>query len=347
MGYEFFIVIFIFLCLHWCSNAALKSSGGCDFFKGTWVIDETTPYYGKGSCPFIEKQFDCEGNGRTDSLYLEYSWQPSSCDLPRFNGQDFVTRFKGKKILFVGDSLSLNQWESLSCLVHSALPTSRYNLTKSGDFTNLTLPDYGLSITLHRLPFLVDLVNGINGSVLKLDSIEKGNAWKGYDMLIFNTWHWWFHTGAAQVWNYLEYGGKLYKDMDRFAALKIGLTTWSKWVDSNVNPADTEVFYQGVSPTHYDGREWNGGNANCMHQTKPLPGSTFPGGPIQGSALVTEVLSNMGSPVTLLDITELSQLRIDAHPSVYGLNSKGNDCSHWCLAGVPDTWNQILYAILS
>lgn len=56
----------------------------------------------------------------------------------------------------------------------------------------------------------------------------------------------------------------------------------------------------------------------------------------------------MTKPVTLLDITTLSQLRKDGHPSTYGTDGKkGNDCSHWCLAGVPDTWNEILYAILT
>lgn len=62
--------------------------------------------------------------------------------------------------------------------------------------------------------------------------------------------------------------------------------------------------------------------------------------------VVNEVLSNMKTSVTLLDVTTLSQLRPDGHPSHYGNKRKENDCSHWCLAGVPDTWNQIMYAIL-
>eukprot|EP00245_Coleochaete_scutata_P005534 TRINITY_DN19169_c0_g2_i1.p1 TRINITY_DN19169_c0_g2~~TRINITY_DN19169_c0_g2_i1.p1 ORF type:complete len:129 (+),score=17.81 TRINITY_DN19169_c0_g2_i1:58-387(+) len=52
--------------------------------------------------------------------------------------------------------------------------------------------------------------------------------------------------------------------------------------------------------------------------------------------------------IRLLNITYLSQFRGEAHLSVWWLNydAKSNvqDCLHWCLPGVPDTWNEILYA---
>lgn len=83
-----------------------------------------------------------------------------------------------------------------------------------------------------------------------------------------------------------------------------------------------------------------------MGQTRPATSSTHVVGSQPAAAIVKEVLKNMSTPVILLDITRLSEMRKDGHPSIYtGL--KGNDCSHWCLAGVPDTWNQLLYAILS
>ena len=45
--------------------------------------------------------------------------------------------------------------------------------------------------------------------------------------------------------------GRLYEDMDRTVAFQRDLTTWANWVDLNVDPARTSVFFQSMSPTHY------------------------------------------------------------------------------------------------
>ncbi|KAL6283391.1 hypothetical protein ACE6H2_014320 [Prunus campanulata] len=162
-----------------------------------------------------------------------------------FSGEDLLRRLKGKKLLFVGDSLSLNQWQSLTCMLHAAI-------TRKGGLSTFFMPDYDVSVLLSRNAFLVDLVRTEAGMVLRLDSITNGNDWKGYDMLIFNTWHWWLHKGSRQPWDYIESGGQILKDMNRLAAFKEGLTTWSKWVDSNADANNTKVFFQGISPTHYN-----------------------------------------------------------------------------------------------
>ncbi|KAI5332917.1 hypothetical protein L3X38_023046 [Prunus dulcis] len=328
-----------------------KQSNGCNYFQGSWIIDPSDihPLYDSSKCPFINRAFDCLTNGRPDREYLRYRWKPTGCDLPRFNGEDMLRRLKGKKILFVGDSLSYNQWQSLVCMLHAAVPQTNYTLTSKAGLSTFYLPDYGVSVSLSRNPFLVDLVKTKVGRVLRLDSIENGKTWKGYDMLIFNTWHWWLHTGRLQSWDYIDVGGKVHMDMDRLDAFREGLTTWSKWVNSNVHSNNTKVFFQGISPTHNNGKEWGSNSTTCNGETQPISGSIYPGSSPPATTVVNDVLSKMSTstPVTLLDITLLSQLRKDGHPSVYsGDGEKGNDCGHWCLAGVPDTWNELLYAIL-
>jgi len=103
----------------------------------------------------------------------------------------------------------------------------------------------------------VDIVREPIGRVLKLGSIKSGNEWIGNDMLVFNSWHWWIHTGNMQPWDYIQdVKGELVEDMDRFTAFSIGLRTWANWVDSNIDTTRTKVFFQGISPTHYSGKDW-------------------------------------------------------------------------------------------
>ncbi|KAI3517745.1 hypothetical protein L1887_16964 [Cichorium endivia] len=69
--------------------------------------------------------------------------------------------------------------------------------------------------------------------------------------------------------------------------------------------------------------------------------STYPTGLPEAQGVLNRVLGSVRKPVYLLDITTLSQSRKDAHPSSYGGGS-GIDCGHWCLPGLPDTWNQTI-----
>lgn len=69
-------------------------------------------------------------------------------------------------------------------------------------------------------------------------------------------------------------------------------------------------------------------------------------------------LQSVGVDVQILNVTQLSEYRKDAHPSIYrefwdsfsedqlANPSSYADCTHWCLPGVPDVWNELLYAYI-
>lgn len=85
----------------------------------------------------------------------------------------------------------------------------------------------------------------------------------------------------------------------------------------------------------------------CEGQQRPTANPAGRVGQPPAAGVVKRVLRSMSKRVYLLQITNLSMLRKDGHPSIYGFGGRrASDCSHWCLPGVPDTWNQLLYATL-
>ncbi|CAO2186185.1 unnamed protein product [Urochloa humidicola] len=336
--------------------AASAARGGCEAFAaGRWVVDESYPLYDSARCPFIRDEFACARFGRPDTAYLKYRWQlDPPCAQPRFDGLALLRMWRGKTVMFVGDSLALNQYESLLCMLHAAAaPGARTTASpasgKIDPSYTVRFEDYNVTIVYYLTHYLVDLVAEKSGRVLKLDEIEQAKNWLAADVLVFDSWHWWPRAGPTQPWDFIQEGRTVVRDMDRTEAFTKALHTWANWVDANLLRTDTKVFFQGISPSHYRGQDWGASaKKTCMGETQPLNGTgPYPGGPIPQQAILRSVLAGMAKPVYLLDFTYLSQLRKDAHPTKYDGGIFAGDCTHWCVAGLPDTWNVLFYGALT
>ncbi|CAI9113435.1 OLC1v1014038C2 [Oldenlandia corymbosa var. corymbosa] len=185
--------------------------------------------------------------------------------------------------------------------------------------------------------------------VLKLDQLSnsKGQMWLQNDVLIFNSWEWWPRPKKYEPWDFVSYGTRFHAEIDRPTAFERAMETWARWVNANVDPNKVKVFFQDISPAHTNASEWGGRmGMDCKGQTNPLK-PPYPGGQNPIEVILKRVLANITDhKVNLLQITSLSQLRVDGHPSIYGSRSGIIGCGHWCLPGVPDVWNQFLYASL-
>lgn len=103
------------------------------------------------------------------------------------------------------------------------------------------------------------------------------------------------------------------------------------------------------------GGQWNSGG-QCHKETEPIFNETYLTNYPSKMRALEYVLKEMKTPVTYLNISRLTDYRKDGHPSIYRMKYKtkeeqitaeqSQDCSHWCLPGVPDTWNELLYASL-
>ncbi|GMI87321.1 TRICHOME BIREFRINGENCE-LIKE 33 [Hibiscus trionum] len=348
-----------------------KGEEGCDIFSGRWVRDELTrPHYQESECPYIQPQLTCQEHGRPDTEYQKWRWQPHGCDLPRFNATLMLESIRGKRMMFVGDSLNRGQYVSMICLLHRLIPQHRKSMqTYNNDaLTVFRAKDYNASIEFYWAPFLLEsnsdnaVVHRISERIVRRGSINKhGKHWKGVDILVFNTYLWWV---TGQDMNILK--GSFEDDQKEIIQLstedayRMAMKSMLKWVTRNMDPNKTRVFFTSMSPTHSKG-DWGGEpGGNCYNQTTLIEDPNYWGTDSRKSIMkvIEEEFGKSKFPITFLNITQLSSYRKDAHTSIYKKQwnpltpeqlanpASYADCTHWCLPGLQDTWNELLFAKL-
>lgn len=345
----------------------------CSVAHGKWVFNASIePLYSDTTCPYLDRQFSCVKNGRLDTDYQHWEWQPDDCVLPRFDPKVALEKLRGKRLMFVGDSLQRNQWQSFVCLVESIVPEDQKVMKQGRSHSIFSLKEMNATIEFYWAPFLIEsnsdnpgsLVTDPNKRILKVDSVSKhAKMWKSVDILAFNSYVWWLSNPKARtLWGSFANGEEGVEELDMLVAYRIGLKTWANWIDSYIDPNTTRVFFTTMSPTHSRSADWNHNDGiKCFNETRPVlkKGHWGTGSNKNMMRVVSEVIGKMKFPISVINITQLSEYRIDGHASIYNelagkLLTKEQradplnyaDCIHWCLPGVPDTWNQILLAYL-
>ncbi|KAE8666392.1 Protein trichome berefringence-like 7 [Hibiscus syriacus] len=127
------------------------------------------------------------------------------------------------------------------------------------------------------------------------------------------------------------------------AAYKTTLSTWASWVENTIDANRTLVLFRTFEPSHWSekSRRFCNVTQNPLSETEGRDQSIF-------SETVFDVVKNMTVTVhiTILQVTSLSAFRKDAHVGGWSDNPLVLDCSHWCLPGLPDVWNEIFLLYL-
>ncbi|CAL0302605.1 unnamed protein product [Lupinus luteus] len=349
-------------------------SSKCDLFSGKWVFDnESYPLYKEKQCKFMSDQLACEKFGRKDLSYQNWRWKPHQCDLPRFNATTLLEKLRNKRLVFVGDSLIRGQWLSMICLVDSSFSSTLKSMQtiSNGSLNIFKVKEYNASIEHYWSPLLVEsnsddpIHHRVLERTVRVKAIEKhARYWDDADFLVFNTYLWWRRPVMNVLWGSFEDPNGVYKRVEMLRVYEMALRTWSEWLEVQINRNKTKLFFVSMSPTHERAEEWGGTNGdNCYKETNMITKEGYWGKGSDPKMMhivenVIEDLKRRGLNVQILNITQLSEYRKEGHPSIYRKqwepltqtqisNPNGYaDCIHWCLPGVPDVWNEFLYAYI-
>ncbi|EXB40948.1 hypothetical protein L484_020681 [Morus notabilis] len=270
---------------------------------------------------------------------------------------------QNKTIAFIGDSLGRQQFQSLMCMATGGEYSpgvlnvgKEYGLIKARgairpDGWAYRFPKTNTTILYYWSASLSDLVP-LNASDIAMH-LDRPPAFlrkylHRFDVLVLNTGHHW-NRGKLKANRWVMHvNGKPNEDRKRAEianAKNFTIHSIVKWVDSQLpSHPHLKAFFRTISPRHFLNGDWNTGGS-CDSTTPLSSGSEV----VQDGSRDSVVEGALkGTKVKILDITALSELRDEGHISRYSIRGTPgvNDCLHWCLPGIPDSWNELLIAQL-
>ncbi|KAJ0885890.1 putative PMR5 domain, PC-Esterase [Helianthus annuus] len=345
-------------------SPAAENQSCTNFGRGKWVRDDTRPLYsGFGCKQWLSSMWACRLTQRTDFEYEKLRWQPKDCQTDDISGPKFLKRMQDKTLAFIGDSLGRQQFQSLMCMITGGEERQdvqdvgkEYGLVKARGsvrpdgwayrflVTNTTILYYWSASLCNLEP--IDPRNKTTYIAMHLDRPPAflQRYINRFHVVVLNTGHHW-NRGKLNANRWVMYvGGKPNTDRkiaDIASAKNLTVHSIVKWVNGELRKyPGLKAFYRSISPRHFFNGDWNSGGT-CDSST---PGALEVLQNVSSDSLASGAVK--GTDVKLLDITALSEVREEGHISRYSIGATPGmqDCLHWCLPGIPDTWNELLFA---
>ncbi|KAF8780746.1 hypothetical protein HU200_001194 [Digitaria exilis] len=336
-----------------------------DATDGRWVPTPSPappPLY-SASCPFHRNAWNCLRNGRPQLAAL--SWAPTRCGgavVPRIDAAGFLAAARGRRIGLVGDSLSENLVVALLCALRSSDDGAR-KWKRRGAWRGGYFPREDVVVAYHRAVLLAKYTSIRGGSILTLMYYLAAIAIVGYkhateessekSATIIKTIKMVAACGEVQRTSEGWSKGYYRVDIDIPADDWVNVTKFYDVLIFNTGHWKTLKLWRTQSPRHFYGDYAFQKSYSLFENPVQLNHWFDPmfGGVNKEARMVNSEIKEAiaGTDIQLLNLTYMSEFRADAHPAIW-LGKKdavavyGQDCMHWCLPGVPDTWVDILAA---
>ncbi|KAF8772546.1 hypothetical protein HU200_005503 [Digitaria exilis] len=362
-------------------NFVSSEPGGnesCNYSVGKWVRSPGyARRYNATECN-VKESHDCIRNGRPDTGYLDWRWQPAGCPLPAFNARTFLRAMRGKHVAFIGDSMARNQAQSLVCLLAAAFRSRLVYRDEDAQHSynnwRYAFPVHDVKVSYYWNPFIVKSTGksedeSIQESHVHLDT--PGDRWGAdadtIDVAVLSASHWLlngaiYHNGSEVAGAHNAPPELNYTGLGYAWPLKMAYRTAVERLSSSSRPRT--VVLATFSPAHFEGRPsdsptactkmepYKEGEKEVDWISKELRDIVYEEAE---AAKARSVAGASATRIELLDVTKLAVMRPDGHPSVYmhrnpfehGVPERMySDCLHFCLPGPVDTFNEILLQIL-
>ncbi|TVU44416.1 hypothetical protein EJB05_03857 [Eragrostis curvula] len=310
----------------------------------------------------------------------------SSASPASFNATMMLEMLRGKRMLFVGDSLNRGQYISLICLLHRAIPDGSKSFESIDSLSifrakvQTSCWNYDATIEFYWAPMLAES-NSDDAVVHRVDErVIRGAPMDKHSRFLEGRQH-----PGVQLLPLVDDRGEdpdpvitaplsrgadydMSKDNRGDAGrggVQAGAVSGGPVAGAQRGPQELRVFFVNrVANAHRlnsdmqhlqlgnSSRDWGdeteGGN--CYNRTSPIGDASYWGSTSKAMLRVTgEVLAESRVPVGVVNVTQLSEYRADAHTQTYKKlwaeptpEQRADprsyaDCTHWCLPGVPDT----------
>ncbi|CAI5519475.1 unnamed protein product [Closterium sp. Naga37s-1] len=191
----------------------------------------------------------------------------------RFNALDIRRRLNGRRLVFVGDSLCRNQFESALCLLGVDLPDvsavverKGNNLTRKVDTMVYDFTEFNFTVEYHLSHFLVGFHRAPPdapphiGAVVNTDTVDPLFARRLFDnrpegmILVLNAGHWFTPSKISRQNVSFLVNNQTRPDIDETEGFRLAMLRVSDWLQEwPPQAANATAVFRTYAPAHFAG----------------------------------------------------------------------------------------------